>query len=299
MAGALRPVVLLMLVASALFVVDGVLDGVYPGGPAWFTGKYQNLAEIAYIFAILNTLVAYLVARGSERSLIARIGLSAFFVVERPLTAFVLGPKELPAVIVHLVTAVVELVILVTAVRVWRLGHSIGEAEMSSLFGLQSSSPMPVPADDEDEPSPRQSSPGLPPKTAWLLGIITILLAGSSWPTVSFRASCQADASGGSLATLPDGSSISSRSSSSPSPHARCMAARSHFACFSRPRCCSSSSAPSAHSPFASLTRSRSSSTSSRRSSPSRSHSHPQVRSAAGARARITAPHPSKRPDRA
>jgi hypothetical protein len=177
MAAALRPVVLLMLVASALFVVDGILDGVYPGGPAWFTGKYQNLAEIAYVFAILNTLVAYLVARGSERSLMARIGLSAFFVVERPLTAFVLGPKELPAVIVHLGTAVVELVILVTAVRVWRLGHSIGEAEMSSLFGLQSSSPMPVPADDQDEPSPRQSSPGLPQKTAWLLGIITIVLA--------------------------------------------------------------------------------------------------------------------------
>ena len=177
MAAALRPVVLLMLVASALFVVDGILDGVYPGGPAWFTGRYQNLAEIAYVFAILNTLVAYLVARGSERSLIARIGLSAFFVVERPLTAFVLGPKELPAVIVHLATAVVELVILVTAVRVWRLGHSIGEAEMSSLFGLQSSSPMPVPADDQDEPSPRQSSPGLPQKTAWMLGIITIVLA--------------------------------------------------------------------------------------------------------------------------
>ena len=177
MAGALRPVVLLMLVASALFIVDGVLDGVYPGGPAWFTGKYQNLAEIAYVFAILNTLVAYLVARGSERSLIARIGLSAFFVVERPLTAFVLGPKELPAVIVHLATAVLELVILVTAVRVWRLGHSIGEAEMSSLFGLQSASPMPVPADDDDEPSPRQSSPGLPQKTAWMLGIITLVLA--------------------------------------------------------------------------------------------------------------------------
>jgi len=177
MAGALRPVVLLMLVASALFVVDGVLDGVYPGGPAWFTGKYQNLAEIAYVFAILNTLVAYLVARGSERSLIARIGLSAFFVVERPLTAFVLGPKELPAVIVHLATAVLELVILVTAVRVWRLGHSIGEAEMSSLFGLQSSSPMPVPAGDEDEPSPRPSAPGLPQKTAWMLGIITLVLA--------------------------------------------------------------------------------------------------------------------------
>ncbi|MDP9283012.1 MAG: hypothetical protein M3P38_13030 [Chloroflexota bacterium] len=177
MAGALRPVVFLMLVASVLFVVDGILDGVYPGGPAWFTGRYQNLAEIAYVFAILNTLVAYLVARGSERSLVARIGLSAFFLVERPLTAFILGPKELPAVIVHLATAVVELVILVSAVRVWRLGHSIGEAEMSSLFGLQSSSPMPVPAGDRDEPSPRQGSPGLPRKTAWLLGIITIVLA--------------------------------------------------------------------------------------------------------------------------
>ncbi len=177
MAGALRPVVFLMLVASVLFVVDGVLDGVYPDGPAWFTGKYQNLAEVAYIFAILNTLVAYLVARGSERSLVARIGLSAFFLVERPLTAFILGPKELPAVIVHLATALVELVILVSAVRVWRLGHSIGEAEMSSLFGLQSSLPMPVPASDRDEPSPRQGSPGLPRKTAWLLGIITIVLA--------------------------------------------------------------------------------------------------------------------------
>ena len=177
MAGALRPVVLLMLVASVLFVLDGILDGVYPGGPAWFTGKYNNVAEIAYVFAILNTAVAYLVARGSERSLMARIGLSAFFLVERPLTAFVLGPKELAAVVVHLATALVELVILVSAVRVWRLGHSVGDAEMDSLFGLQSSSPMPVPPSDVDDPTPRAVSPGLPQKTAWMLGIISILLA--------------------------------------------------------------------------------------------------------------------------
>jgi hypothetical protein len=177
MAGALRPVVLLMLLASVLFVVDGILDGVYPGGPAWFTGRYENLAEIAYIFAILNTAVAYFVARGSERSLMARIGLSAFFLIERPLTAFILGPKELPSVVVHLATAVVELVILISAVRVWRLGHSVGDAEMDSLFGLQSSSPMPVPASDRDEPTPRPASAKLPQKTAWMLGIITILLA--------------------------------------------------------------------------------------------------------------------------
>src|SRR5207302_1374996 len=54
-----------MLFASVLFVVDGVFDGVYPGGPAWFTGKYENLAEIAYVFAIINTAVAIMVARGS------------------------------------------------------------------------------------------------------------------------------------------------------------------------------------------------------------------------------------------
>jgi hypothetical protein len=177
MAGAMRPVVLLMLLASVLFVVDGVLDGVYPGGPAWFTGKYQNLAEISYVFAILNTLVAYLVARGSERSLLARIGLSAFFLVERPLTAFVLGPKDLPAVVVHVATAVVELVILVSAVRVWRLGHSVGDDEMTSLFGLQSSTPMPVPASDQDEAAPRQGAASLPKRTAWILGGISIVLA--------------------------------------------------------------------------------------------------------------------------
>lgn len=176
MAAALRPVVLLMLVASVLFVIDGVLDGVYPGGPAWFTGKYQNLAEIAYLFAIVNTLVAYFVARGSEQSLLARIGLSAFFLVERPLTAFVLGPKELPAVIVHLATAVVELVILVSAVRVWRLGHSVGEAELD-LFGLRSSSPMPVPESDQDDPAPRAAAPSLPKRMEWLLGGIAIALA--------------------------------------------------------------------------------------------------------------------------
>jgi hypothetical protein len=174
MAGALRPVVLLMLLASLLFVVDGILDGVYPGGPAWFNGRLGNLGEISYLFAILNTAVAIFVARGSERSLVARIGLSAFFLLERPLTAFVLGPKELPAIAVHFATAVVELVILVSALRVWRLGHSIGPSEMERLFALETSGPMPVPAGDRDEPAP---SGGLPARMAWLIGGISLLLA--------------------------------------------------------------------------------------------------------------------------
>ncbi len=139
MAGALRPVVLLMLLASVLFVVDGFFDGVYPGGPAWFTGKYDNLAEISYVFAILNTVVAIMVARGSERSLQSRIGLSVFFLIERPVTAFALGPKPVESVITHFATAGVELLILVTALRVWRLGNAAPDVD--TLFSLEGSSP--------------------------------------------------------------------------------------------------------------------------------------------------------------
>jgi len=166
-----------MLFASVLFVVDGILDGVYPGGPAWFTGKYNNLAEIAYIFAILNTIVAVLVARGSERSLMARMGLSAFFVIERPLTAFALGPKSTPAIAVHIATMLVELVILVTALRVWRLGHSVAATEMDTLFALEGTTPMPVPVSDREEPAPATKAATLPGRSSWLIGIVTLILA--------------------------------------------------------------------------------------------------------------------------
>src|SRR5437773_1307480 len=236
MAGALRPVVLLMLLASVLFVLDGILYGVYPGGPAWFTGKYNNLAEIAYIFAIVNTAVAYLVARGSERSLMARIGLSAFFLIERPLTAFILGPKELPAVVVHLATALVELVILVSAVRVWRLGHSVGDAEMDSLFGLQSSSPMPVRPAMWTIRRPARSHRGCRRRRPGCWASSRSCSPRSSWRTASSPASHRADEIGDSPVTPPAGSSISSRSWCSPSPRAPCMAAYSRCVSSSRPR---------------------------------------------------------------
>ena len=175
MAVALRPVVILMLVASVLFVIDGIFDGVYPGGPAWFTGRYENLAEIAYLFAIVNTAVAYFVARGSERSLILRIGLSAFFLVERPLTAFILGPKPVTSIATHFATALVELVILLSALRVWRLGRSYAEAEVDSLFALEGASP---PGSRAPESRDLVSPAGaLPAKSAWLIGVITLLLA--------------------------------------------------------------------------------------------------------------------------
>ena len=174
MAGALRPVVVLMALAAVLFVVDGYLDGVYPGGPGWLGGEHYGLGWISYAFAVLTALVAVLIARGSERTLLGRIGLSAFFLLERPLTAFLLGPKPAASIAVHLVTALVELVILVGALRVWRLGHSLhAEVDLAALFAL--SAPSPVPPSEADEPPERALSGG--GRSAWLLGTLTLLLA--------------------------------------------------------------------------------------------------------------------------
>lgn len=174
MAGALRPVVLLMLFASVLFVVDGLLDGVYPGGPSWFTGRYGNLAEISYVFAIINTAVAVMVARGSERSLQSRIGLSVFFLIERPITAFALGPKPIESVVTHFATAAVELLILVTALRVWRLGNAAPDVD--TLLALEGSTP----ASAKPERSPdavRRKSGAIAMRNAWLIGGVTLALA--------------------------------------------------------------------------------------------------------------------------
>ncbi len=173
MAGALRPVVVLMALASALFVVDGWLDSAYPGGEGWIGGPaHYGLGVLAYVFAIVNAGIAFVIARGSERTLMGRIGLSAFFMIERPITAFALGPKPAAAVIVHFATALVELVILLGAVRVWRLGRSIEGTEMDAAFALDA--PSPAHPGDPEEPV---GVPSLPPRTAWAIGLLTLLLA--------------------------------------------------------------------------------------------------------------------------
>ena len=174
MAGALRPVVLLMLLASVLFVIDGIFDGVYPGGPAWFTGKYDNLAEVSYLFAILNTVVAIMVARGSERSLQSRIGLSVFFLIERPVTAFALGPKPVESIVTHFATAGVELLILITALRVWRLGNAAPDVD--TLFSLEGSSPTSA-KPEQDTQLVRRSGSVVAARNARVIGGVTLALA--------------------------------------------------------------------------------------------------------------------------
>jgi hypothetical protein len=163
-----------MLFASLLFVVDGFFDGVYPGGPAWFTGRYNNLAEIAYLFAVVNTVVAVMVARGSERSLQSRIGLSVFFLIERPITAFALGPKPVESIVTHLATAGVELLILVTALRVWRLGNTAPDVD--TLFALEGSTPAATRPDPGAE-APRRGAAAITTRNSLLVGGVAIALA--------------------------------------------------------------------------------------------------------------------------
>lgn len=172
MAGALRPVVVLMALASVLFVLDGILDGAYPGAPGWIGGPaHYGLGVLAYVFAIVNAGIAFVIARGSERTLVGRIALSAFFLVERPLTAFALGDKTPEAIAVHFATAFVELVILLGALRVWRLGRSVGP-DLDALFSLDAPSPAALAV--EEPPAPA----ALPQRSSWTIGLLTLLLAG-------------------------------------------------------------------------------------------------------------------------
>ena len=179
MARAMRPVVVLMLLATILFVVDGLLDHAASNQP--ILDEYKGVGWTSFVFAIANLLMTVAVARGSERTLLGRIALSAFFIVERPLTAFVLGPKPITSVAVHVATAVVELVILVGALRVWRLGHSLVPADMDAMFSLDPSGvaavPVPIaPAASEAKAAKPARSAGSG-GSAWLLGILTLLLA--------------------------------------------------------------------------------------------------------------------------
>ena len=133
MAGALRPAVLFILFASVLFLVDGYLDGVYPGGPHGSFDAYSGLGWTSYLFAFANAIVAIAIARGSERMLALRIGLAAFFIFERPVSAIALGVKPIESIAVHVLTALVEATILASTMRVWRLGHSFSDTDMSLL----------------------------------------------------------------------------------------------------------------------------------------------------------------------
>src|SRR5256885_15322050 len=111
-------------------------------------------------------VVAVMVARGSERSLQSRIGLSVFFLIERPVTAFALGPKPVESIVTHFATAGVELLILITALRVWRLGNAAPDVD--TLFSLEGSSPTSAKL-EQDTQLVRRSGSGVAARNAWVI----------------------------------------------------------------------------------------------------------------------------------
>ena len=125
MAVALRPAVLLIVVASVLFFAAGWLDTA--------AGATDPSTIASWVFGAVNLLVAVFIARGNERILALRIGLAAFFMVERPVTAIAFGPKPIESIVFHMATALLEAVILFSTLRIWRLGHSVGQAELAFL----------------------------------------------------------------------------------------------------------------------------------------------------------------------
>jgi hypothetical protein len=103
------------------------------------------------------------------------MGLSLFFVVERPASALLFA-RSGPSIAVHIATALVELVILVMAVRVWRLGHSAVSDDMAQILSLDPSAPPPA-APEEPEVKAAAPTSTLTPGTAWLIAGTTLALA--------------------------------------------------------------------------------------------------------------------------
>src|SRR5204862_232122 len=77
-------------------------------------------------------------------------------------------------IVTHFATAGVELLILVTALRVWRLGNAAPDVD--ALFALEGSTP----AATRPEPSPevrRSGSSAITTRNAWVIGGVALVLA--------------------------------------------------------------------------------------------------------------------------
>lgn len=177
MAVALRPAVLLIILASVLFFAAGFLDAA--------AGEVGPAAIESWIFGFVNLVVAGFIARGNERTLALRIGLAAFFMVERPVTAVAFGQKPIEAIALHLAAAIVEAFILISTLRVWRLGHSVSQSDLGMLSLSAAPAPTalaaPVPALGDRKPKARPDKPlDTRPRPTWgfgLIGILALLLA--------------------------------------------------------------------------------------------------------------------------
>lgn len=166
-----------MALAAVLFFAAGILDGVYPGGREWITEG--GVGYLSYVFGAINVAVAVWIWRGSEQGLLLRIVLAAFFFFERVLSAFAFGERSAESVAVHLLTALVELVILLGALQVWRLGHSVEATDLEAIFDLDAPLPAAPASRSEVVAVPPSTRPSLPTRTVFLIGLISVLLGAA------------------------------------------------------------------------------------------------------------------------
>ena len=78
------------------------------------------------------------------------------------------------SIVTHFATAGVELLILVTALRVWRLGNAAPDVD--TLFSLEGSSPTSAKPEQDTQPM-RRSGSAVAVRNAWVIGGVTLALA--------------------------------------------------------------------------------------------------------------------------
>lgn len=165
-----------MVLAAVLFCVGGAVNGVYPGGRGW--DALGGFAVLTYVFGALNLLVAAWIWRGSERGLVTRIGLAVVFLAVVVALAYA-EPTPL-SIGIYAVTGLIEIVILVDAIRVWRISHTADTRDLDAIFALDT--PLPVAGTPAASlvVAPQADGPALPALSArltWLIGLLALALA--------------------------------------------------------------------------------------------------------------------------
>ena len=165
-----------MAVAAILFFIAGVLNGVYPGGSGWET--HGGYGWLTYVFGVLNLAVAIWIWRGSERGLITRIILGAVFLAI--VAALSLAQPTTVSLVLYLITGIIELVILLNAIRVWQSAREAESGDVEQLLSLDV--PLPVPFRPHStlllaRPSAAPQAEPLSATMTWTLGVLPLVLS--------------------------------------------------------------------------------------------------------------------------
>jgi hypothetical protein len=166
-----------MVLAATLFFVAGVLNGVYPGGSGW--EAHGGYGWLTYLFGLLNLLVAVWIWRGSERGLVTRIVLGAVFLAI--VAALALAQPTTASLVLYVITGVIELVILLNAIRVWQAARDAESGSVDELLSLDA--PLPVSRSPQPSLLVAPVTPARAPvepfsaAMAWALGVLPLALA--------------------------------------------------------------------------------------------------------------------------